>query len=265
MNIDYFSNLPVDLFFQQITYLPYDSVIAICSANEKIRNYCLDYNNKWKALILNTFKNIPNFREKLKRIQERLFNSEDKYDYQVYTQLQASLLDIITRGMIYYKQGDMKSFNELHEEVQFLSLVLLNKKDILDSERYQEYLNNFGNRLTAEHIYLIYLAKQFAKYGNLKGIKLMELKGVNDLNLALREAATNGHLQVVNYLIEEKKVNIHYLDDVALRWASKSGHLDVIKYLVSKEANIHAKNDEALRFAKQEGHLGVVKYLESLS
>ncbi len=40
MNIDHLSQLPVDLFIKEITYLPFDEVISVCQADTTLHNYC---------------------------------------------------------------------------------------------------------------------------------------------------------------------------------------------------------------------------------
>ncbi len=35
--IDYLSQLPIDIFIQNITYLPFSDVVNICSGNKKLR------------------------------------------------------------------------------------------------------------------------------------------------------------------------------------------------------------------------------------
>jgi ankyrin repeat protein len=77
---------------------------------------------------------------------------------------------------------------------------------------------------------------------------------------ALRNAAFNGHLDVVKYLIKNG-ANIHANYDESIRFAAKNNHLDVVKYLIKHGADIHAYRDEALRYAANNGHLNVVKYL----
>ena len=112
MDIDYLSQLPVDLFIQNITYLPFDDIVSVCIANQKLHAYCSDpkYTNHWKKLIDNTFSNIYDYPNKLKEIWVKLGLNKNIYNYLVYTQL-VRLLDPITQLMIYYKQGDMKSFD----------------------------------------------------------------------------------------------------------------------------------------------------------
>jgi len=84
------------------------------------------------------------------------------------------------------------------------------------------------------------------------------------LNVRLKQASYEGHLNVVKYLVS-KGADIHAGDDESLRWASYEGHLNVVKYLVSKGANVEAWDDWALQWAKVNNHTYVVNYLESLT
>nr|QBK91632.1 MAG: F-box-like family protein [Pithovirus LCPAC302] len=103
--IDYLSQLPIDIFIHNITYLPFSDVINICSTNQKLHTYCTDpqYNNHWKSLIDNTFSLVDNYEEKLNKIWLNLKVIKNTYNYQVYTGL-IKLLDPITQAMIYYRQ-----------------------------------------------------------------------------------------------------------------------------------------------------------------
>ena len=89
-------------------------------------------------------------------------------------------------------------------------------------------------------------------------------------NYAIRYAATNGHLAVVKYQMEE--VNEKYgidpaaEDNQAVRYAAQEGHLDVVKYLIEEVDAIHgidpaADENYAIQCAASNGHLDVVKYL----
>ena len=88
----------------------------------------------------------------------------------------------------------------------------------------------------------------------------MNPKEQKKLNQKLIEAAQNGDLEIVKYLVNQG-VNIHANDDEALRDASYNGQLEVVKYLVEQGADIHAKNDYALRYSSENGYLEIVKYL----
>ena len=71
----------------------------------------------------------------------------------------------------------------------------------------------------------------------------------------------HSEVAVIRYLIEECGVNVHTMDDYALRWASYMGHLNVVQYLVEQGANVHASDDLALRWASGNGHMEIVQYL----
>jgi ankyrin repeat protein len=80
---------------------------------------------------------------------------------------------------------------------------------------------------------------------------------------ALRWAASDGHLDVVKYLVS-KGANVHVRDDEALLYAAGNGHLQVVKYLVEDHgADVHAHYDLTLHWATENGHLEVVKYLKT--
>ena len=80
---------------------------------------------------------------------------------------------------------------------------------------------------------------------------------------ALKWASSNGHLEVVKFLVE-KGANVHADDNYALGWASENGHLDVVKFLVEKGADVNADNNCALRWASKNGHLDMVNYIKYL-
>ncbi len=42
MNQDQLTQLPVDLFIKQITYLPFQDVVKVCNVNVKLRGFCND-------------------------------------------------------------------------------------------------------------------------------------------------------------------------------------------------------------------------------
>ncbi len=269
MDVDFLSRLPVDVFIQQITYLPFDSVANICQTNTTLHKYCTDfkYNNRWRLLIDNTFGNIYDYQEKLKQIRNKLSINEGVYNYLVYTHL-VKLLDPITQLMIYYKQKDVDSFNNsnYNNTQRFFSLFLLGDvkemRIYLPSDAYLPFINMLEGHKIDQNI-LNEMLIEMAKEGSVNGVSLMLSKGA-DIHArddwALIDAIENGHLEVVRYLVENG-ANIHTWNDQALRWASQEGHLALVKYLVEHGADIHADDDWALRWAGKNGHLEVVRYL----
>ncbi len=276
MNIDYLSQLPVDLFIQNITYLPFDDVVSVCSANIKLHNYCNDpkYNNHWKNLIDSTFGNIYDYQNHLKEIWKELNLNEGAYNYLVYTQL-VKLLDPITQLMIYYRQGDMKSFDKFNKTQKFLAMFLLNKKDKIrdylpdvnylpftDMLNYLPFIDMLnGDKITSDILDRMLIA--MAKEGSIKGVKYFEKLGANlhaNNDAALRSASYSGYLEEVKYLVKQG-ADIHAEGDYALRSASYYGHLEVVKYLVKEGADIHVGYERPLTFASRAGHLDIVKFL----
>ncbi len=267
MDIDHLSKLPVDLFIQQITYLPFEDVISVCKANTKLHRYCSEFNIQWKALINNTFGNVYGYQDKLKVIWSKLGVKENIYNYSIYTQL-VKLLDPITQLMIYYRQGDMKSFDDpkFKQNQRFLALFLLGDKDkmedYLPSESYRPFISILNGAKISQYT-LNNMSIEMSQEGSVKGVIMMLDKGADirdQDDRALRRASQEGHLEVVKYLAG-LGANIHAQDDKAMRWASENGHLAVVKYLVEHGANIHAVGDSALRSASINGRLDVVKYL----
>lgn len=269
MNIDYLTRLPADLVIKQLTYLPFDDVIKVCTSNNTLHQYCVNskYNNWWKTLVDNTFSNIYNYNEHLNEIQQKLKLDEGTYNYMVYTKL-INLLDPITQLMIYYKQGDTKSFNDQRfDNVQrFLALFLLNKPNemgkylsVANKQSYMELLK--GNKISKNQLNTMLF--QMVENGNVKGVELLKRKGANihiRNDYALGVAGVNNYLKMMQYLIKNG-ADIHAEDDLALRSVSEYGHIDIVKYLVENGANIHAREGESFRLASLRGHINVMKYL----
>lgn len=77
---------------------------------------------------------------------------------------------------------------------------------------------------------------------------------------ALRAAAKNGHLAIVQYLVQNG-ANIHHAERFgALPLSAAEGHLPVVQFLVSQGADIHANNGHSLISAIVGGHLPVVEF-----
>jgi len=82
----------------------------------------------------------------------------------------------------------------------------------------------------------------------------------------LHFAAENGHLSIVEYLVNQKadidaKTSFN---ETPLHSAVRNGHLSVVEYLVNQKADINAKDEYdsiPLHLAAINGHLSVVEYL----
>jgi ankyrin repeat protein len=112
-----------------------------------------------------------------------------------------------------------------------------------------------------------------AKEGDLSGVQ-NAIKNGADIECQdelkktpLENAAENGHLKIVKYLIE-KNANVEACNECPskppLCAAASNNHLDIVKYLVEKKTNIEAKDEfsrSPLHFAASGCHLEVVKYL----
>ncbi len=81
-------------------------------------------------------------------------------------------------------------------------------------------------------------------------------------DISLKEAATDGYLDIVKILIETGEADVHSYDDYALRIAMANKHIKLVKYLLETAgANVNAQNGETLIWASAAGDLGLVKYL----
>src|SRR6185369_17457255 len=77
----------------------------------------------------------------------------------------------------------------------------------------------------------------------------------------VEEAARNGNLICMKYLIEEQKIDIKNNNNYALNSSIRGGHLDVVRYLIEiQDANIYVDYN-ILQLSATYGHLNVVKYL----
>lgn len=96
------------------------------------------------------------------------------------------------------------------------------------------------------------ILKQFyeaAKTNNVNVIKtLINSKEVKShIDLVMVEAAALGHLEVVQFLVEDKsvnrKANIHFQDNRAFIWASNNSRWNIVEYLISKGIDKSFQND----------------------
>ena len=87
----------------------------------------------------------------------------------------------------------------------------------------------------------------------------MDIKRDDDeSSYAVWEAASKGHLEVVKYLVGEKRA---YIGISTAFYAGTNGHLEVLKYLVDEKGAKIDDIKEAVKHCTKHGHLEVVKYL----
>lgn len=261
---------PIDIFMQEVTYLPFATVQSICQTNRQFRDYCLspNYSSYWKLLIENTYRDtLYQYSEKVKELQEELTAAadrnepdlEDQYNYLIYVKL-SQFLDPVTQVMILLKQGDTIPKEKFTQEQIFLANFLLGNKT--SAPRGYQAFNDILNRKEVSQNSLDRAMSLMASEGNIRGIRLLQGLGADVLsdNRALEWAAQYGHLEAVKYLLDQGvDVNIH--NGEALNWAAHNNHLELVKYLISREADVNSNNSRALLFATIQDNFQVVRIL----
>lgn len=263
---------PVELFLQQLSYLPFRDVISMCQTNTRTRNYCTNvrYSSLCKKLIDDTFGDTFNYNEKLEKIWQNLNVPQGTYNYLVYTRL-VELLPPITQLRIYHRQGDMESFksDKFTNTQRFLASFLLGDKEaankFLPSDAYQEFIDLL-NGLEPSKGRLDAMMIEMAVNGSPLGTAMFLVKGA-DIHArnesALYYACGEGHLDIVKYLVGQGS-DIHGRNGDALIKAINHLQLDVMKYLVSEGASINFLRDYSLTWAREKGRSDVVEYIEGL-
>jgi len=175
--------LPSDVFFHELTYLPFDAVTSLCQTDKQLHEYCTNtrYENSWRRLIDNTFSSVDNYQELIKK----LLNKYKVYNYLVYVNL-IKYLDPITQAMIYYKQGDKTKFETMFNLKQkYLAMFLLGKKDemmkYLPNYSYLPFVDMLENKPIPQNI-INNMLIEMVKEGSLKGVKIFLAKGA-DINV----------------------------------------------------------------------------------
>ena len=108
-------------------------------------------------------------------------------------------------------------------------------------------------------------AKTFAAFRtlDLDFLKKYLEQAKQDLNYALRQAASCGFTDAVKLLVSDDRVDPSARHNWALVLASRNGHLEIVKLLLSDaRVDPSARDNGALRFASRNGHLEIVKLLE---
>jgi hypothetical protein len=89
-----------------------------------------------------------------------------------------------------------------------------------------------------------------------------ELRGCENLDVAVEVAAEKGHVDVVEYLLRDAMFDPSAFCNRAIRLAAREGHLAVVERLLQdKRVDPSADNNYAVRWAAYNGHLAVVKRL----
>lgn len=110
----------------------------------------------------------------------------------------------------------------------------------------------------------------FATFGNLENVILSIYQGANveatdnDGQTALTRVAGNGHLKIVQYLLEVESNDNHL--NTALRWAAYYGRTEIVQYLLDQEADLEAMDNKgmtALMCAEANGRHEVVSFINS--
>ena len=71
---------------------------------------------------------------------------------------------------------------------------------------------------------------------------------------ALILSATNGHFEIVKYLVEQAAADVHVSGGYAFAQSASNGHIDIVKYLLKLGVNVHANEESALQFLPKHGH-----------
>lgn len=101
-----------------------------------------------------------------------------------------------------------------------------------------------------------------SKYGDLNVVKEFVEIGIKSKcikNIVLYQASENGHLEIVEYLLENNFTIKSR--SYALPLASMNGHLEIVKCLIEAGAKIYCRKNLALRNAIKGNHLDIIEYL----
>ncbi|NYT78987.1 ankyrin repeat domain-containing protein [Alcaligenaceae bacterium] len=101
-----------------------------------------------------------------------------------------------------------------------------------------------------------------AKSGNLNAVARCLQSGATKQNVALNIGADQGHLAVVQHLVDHGRSQEE--KDEALWYAAAVNHLPVVQYLVNEGANYRAKDNRAVVVAAEEDNLEVTQLFAQL-
>ena len=152
--------------------------------------------------------------------------------YLIFNYLQLNKYDFNCVGDAFIRRQNIKLENKV---VRFLNKNVKRQYNIINSLK-SNYIINLDQTLT-----------DYSRLGYLLLIKYLF------------------NIKVKNFLYRKYEgPNIHANNDLALRLAANNGHLNIVQYLVSKGANIHALSNGALMMAAMICHLPIILYLFSI-
>lgn len=96
-----------------------------------------------------------------------------------------------------------------------------------------------------------------AVLGTIEDVKRVVRAQKEKLNNAFARAATNGKVEIAEYLLDQG-ADIHHESGWALSGASNAGYLEMVKLLLTRGANLHEFSHAALQCAVRSNQLDIV-------
>lgn len=144
------------------------------------------------------------------------------------------------------KQGELDTLKQIIQEHKIFNDELLMTAAEFGHLNIVHYL--IDHKISYIHYMHDLVLCRAAKSGNIELIDTLIQKGcdVHNNKNPLSVAALNGHLKLVQHLVEHHHCDIHAGNNDALIYAATHGQLPVVQYLIQKGANIHALNDQII-------------------
>jgi Ankyrin repeats (3 copies) len=150
-----------------------------------------------------------------------------------------------------FKKGTWKQFylkmtyyiSKLEEifGIPYIPTKSYNPEDFYMSYKNSENIFNLAMRNAAEG-------------GHMEIVKLMIEKGATDFVGAMARAAKGGHMEIVKLMMEK---GVTYFD-TAMAYAAKGGHMEIVKLMIEKGATDF---NQAIADAAYGGHIEIVKFM----
>ena len=197
-----------------------------------------DLSNKFKNSKRLEFK--PSAFKSAKIGVQRLINKEYKIERKFSLSQLVKYMNILELGQYFKKENNSEEYSSDDLNKAFLSAIEISNPNL---EAVRLFLES-GADINSKDLN--------AKY--------------NENKTALILAASNGHYEIVKFLIDkEAELNAKdQHDSTALIYASRNGHFEIVKYLVENGAELNARNvnvQSALMIAYEYKNYGIVKYL----